>query len=279
MAIPAPNRAATEQERKHLTKKAALAQQRTDCPDRLAVRDIRQAPNLFQPRFDSIAYAPGRSDGHITGLAQVARAGNELDPITIAAFGAEWFLIDGHHRLAAYAEAGWTKPVPVRALHSDLRGEDRVEWAIQQSYADNKKNRLNLVPADKADGAWAAVARGVKLSIAGTAEMYDVSERTVATMRKVKRELEAFDAHMPSLTSWRRAKGELRSLQDHDAPSTDLSERRRRILAKRLAPAMGLQVTPGQLAEALEAFEPGIVDAMALAIKDLDDDLDDDLDG
>lgn len=280
MPISPPNRATSGRERKRLTEKVMLAEQRADCPDSLNISDIQQAPNLFQPRYESIAYAPGRSDAHITNLAQIARSGRALDPVTIMAFGTDWLLIDGHHRLAAYAAAKWKKPVPVIALHSDLCGAERVEWAVQQSYADNKKNRLSLSAGDKADGAWGAVAREAKLSIAETAEAHGVSKRNVATMREVRRGLVAGGGDPLRMSGWRMAKMELKRLQDREAPSANLGERQRRILAKHLAPVMGMQVTPGQLAEALEAFAPGIVEAMALAYQlDDDGDLDDTEDG
>ena len=243
----------------------AAREPRGDTPGSLPLRDIREAHDLFQPRHGSIAYAPGRSEGHIAALARTAKAGTELDPVTVAAFGNDWYLLDGHHRLAAYREVDWAKPIPVHALQSGLRGKERVEWAIERSYADNKKDRLNLSGEDKMDGAWRAVAHGAELSVAHTALAYGVSGRTVANMRKARRALEAAGGHPELMHGWSMAQGELRHLNGKDMGSSDFAERQRREAAKRLKSVMDMHLSPGDLAEALEAFSPGIVEAMALA--------------
>lgn len=237
-----------------------------DSPDRLSKAAIWEEPNLFQPRYDSIAYAPGRSEAHVAALARTARTGAALDPVTIVAFGSRWYLVDGHHRLAAYGEAGWTTDIPVRPLHSPLRGAERIAWAIEQSLADNKKDRLNMGTADKVDAAWQAVAHGRDRSKADTVRAFGVSDGLVANMRRVRRVLEELKVPAATFASWRSAQSELRRLQgDEAAPRRDLEEAQRRKVAKGLAPVMEMRLSPGQLAEALEAFSPGIVEAMVAA--------------
>jgi hypothetical protein len=100
-------------------------------PNALPIDAIKQSPALFQVRYDSIAFAPGHSEKHILNLGGFAAKGQALDPVKVVAFGTNWFLVDGHHRLEAYRRAGWKLPVPVEALQSDLRGRDRVNWAAQ----------------------------------------------------------------------------------------------------------------------------------------------------
>lgn len=250
-----------------LTKKAAR-EPRGDQPERLPMSSIKQATGLFQPRYDSIAYAPGRSDGHVKGLARIVRAGRDLDPVTVVALGNEWFLVDGHHRLAAYAEAGrgGDYAVPVRIENSDLRGQARLDWAIALSFADNQKSRLNISDADKADGAWRAVASGAEGSKRDLAATFGVSESTIANMRRVCGEIEEAGGDQHMLMSWRSAKLELARLQGTgQASDPEYAEKRKRIVAKHLRPVMDMGLAPGELAEALEAYSPGIVDQMALA--------------
>lgn len=269
MEVYAPNRAMAAKERANLLRLEAQ-RSRADKPSVLALADLREAPALFQPRHDSIAYAPGRSEAHIAGLARAAAGGNDLDPLTVIAFGPHWFLVDGHHRRAAYAMAGRQEPVPVNVLVSELRGEDRVAWAVDASFADNRKNRLNISATDKVDGAWRAVVRADGRSKRVVAKAYDVSETIVATMRRTKRELDQRNAYLGHLQSWAAARGELAYLKDGEGAGgrSDAWDMAQRKLAMRLKPVMEMRPSPGQLAAVLEEFEPGIVQAMALAPAD-----------
>jgi hypothetical protein len=275
----APNRMARPREWKALAK-LAKCEPRQDTPVSLPREDIRQMPSVLQPRFDSIAYAPGRSEGHIAELARIAKGGVELDPVTIVAFGNGWYLVDGHHRLAAYEAAGWERPIPVRVLQSDIRGEDRVHWAVHQSVVDNKKSRLNMSNGDKLDNAWLSVATGSSMSKAETARTFGVSDSTVASMRKAKADLEEAGGDPQRMFGWRMAQTELRRLAGDDAGrgGSDFRERQRREAAKRLKGIMEMRLAPRELADALEAYSPGLVEAMALARSAAqDDDENDDL--
>ena len=279
-SIDAPHREQRPQQRKALSK-LARRPARADSPTHLSREEIKEAPSLFQPRFDSIAYAPGRSENHVDRLARVVREGAELDPVKVVAFGPEWYLVDGHHRLEAYRVAEWCKPIPVEVRHSELTGDARVSWAIQESVEDNKKNRLAMSDVDKMDAAWACVARGDELSIHETAVLYGVSPRSVATMRKAEKDLRAADARFfDQIVSWQRAKSEVRRLNDADGPNGefDYEDKRRREAARRLKGAMQMDLPARLLAEVLESYSPGIVDTMALALKlQRDDDGGDDL--
>jgi ParB-like chromosome segregation protein Spo0J len=268
-SIDAPQRTARPQQRKSLLKLARQSP-RTDDPSHLPRDEIKEAPSLFQPRFDSIAYAPGRSEGHVARLARVARSGTELDPVKVVAFAREWYLVDGHHRLEAYKEAEWSGPIPVEVRHSELTGDARISWAIQESVEDNKKNRLAMSDVDKMDAAWGCVVRDDDMSIRETAIACEVSERSVATMRNAAKVLKDADVNLERVISWQQAKLELRYL-DNDAEDArgdfDFEEKKRREAAKRLKGAMQMKLRPRLLAEVLESYSPGIVDEMAYALK------------
>lgn len=242
---------------------------RTDSPSHIPIKDVREEPNLFQPRFDSIAFAPGRSEAHVAMLAKTAKRGEPLDPICVVSFGDQWYMIDGHHRLAAYRKAEWAKDEPVRVLASEQRGEERITWAVEQSYADNKKNRLALSELEKSDGAWRAVARGDSLSVTKTASTYNVGTRTVATMRETKKKLEALGCPATLMVQhgWRGAKRELQDRQDiTEGSAPNWNEHQQRKIARRLKPVMDMRLSAAQLAEALEAYSPNIVMEMAHAM-------------
>jgi ParB-like chromosome segregation protein Spo0J len=267
-SIDAPQVAARPQQRKALLK-LAKRPTRTDSPRHLPRHEIKEAPSLFQPRFDSIAYAPGRSETHVEHLARVVRNGTELDPVKVVAFGPDWYLVDGHHRLEAYRVAEWDGPIPVDVRHSDLMGDARISWAIQESVEDNKKNRLAMSETDKIDAAWACVARGDELSTRETAVRYGVSQRSVANMRQIAKTLREADVSPDRIAFWRTAKREVQRLNDADSATGDFDfeRRRRREAAKRLKGVMEMNLPASLLAEALEAYSSGIVDTMAKALQ------------
>lgn len=228
-------------------------------PKELPLASICEEPHVFQIRHDSIVYAPSMSNAHIQKLSATVRQGQALDPIKVVAFGDAWFLVDGHHRLAAYRKAKWAGPVPVEAEHSPLTGLERVLWAEGLGAAENKKDRLPLSEADKADAAWRSVVQG-KGSKAETARTFGVSERTVANMREVSKRLIGAGLTPDELLSfgWGRARYEDRRLHGAEDGDFDGKERRKRVLAKNLVRAMRLRPDAADLLEVLEEMRPGI---------------------
>ena len=269
LAQQTPDRQRRPMERRRL-EKLARQSPRSDSPTHVQIDKIKQSQAVFQPRFDSIVYAPGRSESHVTQLARIAKRGSPLDPLKIAAFGNDWYLIDGHHRLQAYQQVGWCEPIPVQVLQSDLTGAARVDWAVRESTNDNKKNRLAMSDGDKMDAAWAAVAREDEGSVSETAERYGVSLRSVANMRKVAKTLTEGTVPPVAIHSWSAARREAKRLAGHDEMDRsdfDHDAKRKRLVARKLKGAMQMNLPPRLLAEVLENFSPGLVDAMALALR------------
>ncbi len=265
-SITIPNHMANASEFEKLTK-AAQKPAREDRPEALAIREIKELPNLFQPRLDTIGFAPGRSEAHIAKMAKIAKGGRPLDPVTVVAFGDAWYLVDGHHRLQAYSQAGWQEAVPVKVAVSDLVGASRVEWAIGLSVADNLKEKLGLSDTEKMNRAWQAVARDVDASKGDLAALYGVAERSIANMRAAKRRLEEADKDTDYIPTWASAKAALRALDENgdEGHVADWDSQKLRALAKRLRPVMDLRAPPRLLLEALEAYDPFILDTLVLA--------------
>ena len=268
LAQQVPDRNERPNQRRRL-ERLARRPSRSDSPTHLQTGDIQQSQALFQPRYDSIVYAPGRSEAHVAQLARVCQGGSPLDPLKIAAFGKEWFLVDGHHRFQAYEKVVWAKPVPVEVLQSDLLGAARVDWAIQESAYDNKKNRLSMSDTDKMDAAWVSVAREDDLSVRLTAEHYGIGQRSVGNMRAIAAALREGPLPLTQIHSWSRAKSEAKRLvegPDEDGRDFDHEAKRRRLAARNLKGAMQMNLPPRLLAEVLESFSPGIVEAMNFAL-------------
>lgn len=163
--------------------------------------------------------------------------------------------------------------VPVHAITSDLSGGKRVAWAIEASFTNNKKNTLNISGTDKADGAWRAVRDGEQGSKSDTARAFGVAPSTIANMRRTLRLLgdtppSQSDRPLEQLHQWGSAQRELKDRDDNarDGDKSDFLARRKIEAAKRLKGVMDLHLPPGELANALENYEPGIVRAMNAAL-------------
>src|SRR5690606_32436476 len=105
------------------------------------------------------------------------------DPITVWWSGMHWYVLDGHHRLAAYREVERQGKisigtVPVRGFVGSLLK------AIAESTRLNAKDKLAMTPEDKANRAWLFVAMRENLSKREIASLCKVGTATVARMSK-----------------------------------------------------------------------------------------------
>lgn len=159
-------------------------------PTLLKINSIKVATALFQPR-DSLINEWASND-HVSQMAEnLMRDSSKqrmLEPMTVMAFGSQWYLIDGHHRLRAYREAGY-EVVAVKAVHSDAKGVERVKVGIKEAVKANSRDKLAMTREDKSNAAWRLVVDGSGLSAREIEELTQVSERTIHSMRKVARTL------------------------------------------------------------------------------------------
>lgn len=150
---------------------------------------IKTDEETFQPR------GGGVNEAHVTALLEVLRQGSQLDPLCLwedPATGA-LTVADGHHRLEAYRRHGKARGVPVAIYRCDR------QTALLIPIQDNAKTRLPLSYDDRANWAWRLTVEG-ELSKATVATSCGVSERTVAHMRQIKRELQGKGEDAPK--SW-----------------------------------------------------------------------------
>ena len=62
----------------------------------------------------------GARDDHIQTLANAIRdTGKPLDPILVFTVGDAFYVVDGHHRLAAYDTAQWRKVIPAHGIRGN----------------------------------------------------------------------------------------------------------------------------------------------------------------
>lgn len=75
---------------------------------RVSLSDIEMRPEVFQFRHIDV------DESHVDDLAGILKSGNDLDPLALWRDPTSQGLvvIDGHHRVAAYKQAGWPRKVP-----------------------------------------------------------------------------------------------------------------------------------------------------------------------
>lgn len=146
---------------------------------RVRVDELTTDEETFQPRFG------GLRANHVATLADLLRRGIELDPPEVWEHPETKALIiaDGHHRLAAHQEVNPGGRIKVRVHRCEMRE------ALELPLRENTKERLTLTHDEKADRAWAWTDPDQDRSKRETAQLCGVSERTVANMRRVRKEL------------------------------------------------------------------------------------------
>lgn len=223
-----------------------------ECPKGLHLRDIREKRALFQHRTPQ-AYA---SETHIKELTKAPLAGNTLDALTVFWGGnLGWVLIDGHHRLAAYRKAGWSKVIPVQCFLGTL------DQAIGHAGKANAGAKLMMSRSEKQGVAWRLVC-GTTLSRAATVASSCVSDGVVAEMRRVREKL-TIGLGRPlvevAMLAWWQAQREAAGT----AQEAEMIDEEARIekaaqdLANKLVKALGKsqQLRRGILARALEIYD------------------------
>lgn len=164
-------------------------------PRQVCLSDIEERPDVFQFRHFVV------DPLHVDALAETPKGGLALDPLTLWRDEAGGLVVvDGHHRLAAYEQAGWTKKVPVR-IHECSLDEARL-----LALRENGKARLNLTQAEKSDAAWALVcldrtAYSKRIIMRETG----VKDATVARMRRTRKALLEIDPDAELPRRWQRA--------------------------------------------------------------------------
>ena len=154
------------------------------CVTALDPREIRRKVAVFQPR--SLDGRLIEDDAHVQTLVEAIgdpRKPKLLDPLLVWWSGKHWYVIDGFHRLLAYRRAGVEALVPVQVFFGNL------DEAVEAAAAANSKDKLPMTKEDKVNMAWRLTLFFEGRSKRQVAEACAVAERTVATMRKVKKEL------------------------------------------------------------------------------------------
>jgi hypothetical protein len=86
---------------------------------KLKRKDICVAERVFQWRMPKHNMIP--SDDHIFEMAKATQNTGALEPILVFPVADKYYVIDGHHRLAAYITAKWKSDIPARIFAGSLK--------------------------------------------------------------------------------------------------------------------------------------------------------------
>lgn len=161
-------------ELEELRKKQLETDMPTDRPNRLPISRIHMCEALFQPRRIE--------EKHISDLVRAIRSSKELESVIVIQVGEDAYLIDGHHRIAAYQEAKVSSPIPVRYFSGTL------DEAVLEAGRANAKAKLPMDTRQRMNYAWRLVLLG-GYSKAKIVEAACISDGQVARMRKAAKDI------------------------------------------------------------------------------------------
>ncbi len=232
-------------------------------PTRLRLSRVTQMRQLFQVRGER-----GRDDTHVSDLYGELMRDGDLKPIVVWRCGAAAILIDGHHRLYAYAMKQQKTKTPMTIPVEWFEGN--VNEAIEMAAKGNTERKLQLTPEQRTDLAWRLVAHDLGHSKAELARMTGVSDRTIANMRKARAELIKLEADLPA--TWRKALDLTKSRDVDDFDYDAEKERRAQEMAKRLIKIDRVHFAdnPDVFARAMEIAAPRALAKLVAAITNLE---------
>ena len=163
-----------------------------DKPVKLKREHIYVAEQVFQWKSPGHNRLP--SDDFIIELATAIRRGDVMPPITVFPIGRKYYVMDGHHRLAAHDMAG-KKTIEAEVFTGSLKE------AARAALRANNKSRTNMSKRDRLEGAWRLVKQeDPEDTIAAIANDSGIATSTVDNMR----------AALRTLKQMKDAEGELR---------------------------------------------------------------------
>ncbi len=176
-----------------------------DEPNRLPISQLDELPKVFQIRSAEV------DDRHVSDLLKALNIHGALDPIMVWRCGGRNFVVDGHHRIAAYRLWRKSKELPVVFF------KGTVDEAIEHAEAVNGKASLGITYEERSNYAWKLVVHAEllgKLSKAQLVRRANIAKGTIDNMRAA---FAILGERAVSLPSWRDAMTEWkRGLQDGD---------------------------------------------------------------
>jgi ParB-like chromosome segregation protein Spo0J len=136
------------------------------------------------------------SSRHVATLAaHLNQTKQAFEPLLVFPAGEKYYVIDGHHRLAAYEAVKWQSHIPVKVF------EGTLDEALLRGLSGNNKNKLPMTAMEKSEAAWRLVKEG-KLNRPQIIALTTTSRSTIGNMRTKLAEMKAADPEGDR--SWQR---------------------------------------------------------------------------
>lgn len=220
---------------------------------------IKVAEKAFQWRVPKRNLIP--SDDHILNLARAIKRGDEMPPILVFPIGRDYYVMDGHHRLAAYDNAEWTKAIPAQVFTGSLKEAERV------ALRSNNKDKLSLTREDRTEAAWRLVRQDhPQDSIKSIMEDAGVAKGTVNTMRATREKLKELGNSPEDIKgmSWEKARWNAKGGREDHEHSDWIEAEADKLVADIQRYKLGARFTKNTdvTALALAKLNPGLPDAL-----------------
>jgi hypothetical protein len=222
-----------------------------DTRRRIPINELVVAENVFQwrGRYSNLQ----AQDAHMRELVRALETGKDLEPVTVITLGEKLYLVDGHHRLAAYVAV---KKETVPVLH--FKGTLHEAWL--RSLAANVRDKLPITREDKFEAAFTLVKhkvrRGLDMSCEDIAHRAVVSPRLVYKMQAMLKEAlsnkNKDQRDNPFEWSWGKTQWEAKD-EDDTYDSEDFIDTQARKMADQIMAkvSMNLTANPAITARAL----------------------------
>jgi hypothetical protein len=163
-----------------LRRKEKYEERRQDRPTHLSLDDIAVADKVFQWRLaDEEVLADERFVQELVDALEVQEEPlRPLEALLVTPIGEQFFVVDGHHRLDAYATFGWKTPVPVEVFEGNLHEAKLEAWRR------NAHNKLPMTKASRFEAAWKLIKEG-SFSRPEITRLTSVRRSTLTKMRGV----------------------------------------------------------------------------------------------
>lgn len=219
-------------------------------PGALPLGELKLAPEVFQHRRE--ASIPVAAYDHVAALARSLKVMKEpLAKVLVVAVGNDFYVVDGHHRVAAYELAQWKAAIPVECFNGGVLD------ARDAALTENIKGKLPMTLSDKQEAAWGYTVEG-RHSKQRVHELTTVSDGTLATMRRVFKDHPKYRE-----LTWAQAKRDAKPTPE-EADAEDWREAAAVKLVQQLLKNTGgkFMKYPDVLAMALEMINPELPRAL-----------------
>lgn len=179
-------------------------------PEHLPLSCVIEIPRVFQIRNGEV------DERHVSDLLKALNIHGALDPVTVWRCADQVFLIDGHHRLAAYRRWKKSAELPVVWFNGT------VDEAILHAETANGKLKLGLTYEERSNYAWKLVVHAEQLGKLSRAQLVKRANIAKGTIDNMRAALAALGSRAGSLSRWHEAMKEWkRGLQDDDQDFDD----------------------------------------------------------